>query len=89
MVINTAGAEALRPGTRNPSDRCVALETIMALVKHQPALLVRHLPAVAEAIIKTLDPSEPEVRPSPSSDSSPPRGGALAVARWRRPSPRR
>ena len=61
MVVNTAGTEALRPDIP-PGDRCVALETIMALVKQQPALLVRHLPAVAEAVIKTLDPSEPEVR---------------------------
>ena len=41
---------------------CTALMALVALVNKHPATLMRHLPAVVEAVIRSLDPSEPELR---------------------------
>merc|ERR1711969_190740 len=36
--------------------------SLVALVKKHPAALLRHLPAVVEAVVRSLDPSEPALR---------------------------
>jgi len=61
VFVHTTGAEILRPdvGSRH---RCTALLALVALVNKHPSSLIRHLPTVVEAVIRSLDPSEPELR---------------------------
>eukprot|EP00742_Colponemidia_sp_Colp-10_P008079 GILJ01008720.1.p1 GENE.GILJ01008720.1~~GILJ01008720.1.p1 ORF type:complete len:1456 (+),score=203.82 GILJ01008720.1:39-4406(+) len=61
MFINTMGHEALNTehGFNYPP---AALLMIVSLVKRHSSLLVTHLPAVVEAVLRCLDPSEPTLR---------------------------
>jgi len=55
--INIIAKEALRPGMHR-----YALTALSAFIKRKPMLLLRHLPLAVESVMKTLDPSESEVR---------------------------
>jgi len=57
LFIETVGRDALRPGRHRP-----ALTALSKFIKRNPVALLRHLPAVVELVIKTLDPSESEIR---------------------------
>mmetsp|Transcript_3484 Transcript_3484/g.6739 ORF Transcript_3484/g.6739 Transcript_3484/m.6739 type:complete len:1074 (-) Transcript_3484:1103-4324(-) len=57
LLIETVGQVALLPGMHR-----AALLALSTYVKKRPATLVRILPTVVEIIIKTLDPSESEIR---------------------------
>ncbi len=57
LFIQTAGKEALRPGFHR-----AALSALSNFIKKRPAALLRYLPLLVEAVIKTLDPSESDIR---------------------------
>ena len=63
LFIRTIGAEVCK---RESTDvyRRKALEALVSLVKSFPVVFLRHLPLIAEIVIKTLDPSEPALRSS-------------------------
>lgn len=63
LFIRTIGAEVCK---RDATDayRRRTLEVLVNLVKAFPIAFLRHLPLVAEVVIKTLDPSEPALRSS-------------------------
>lgn len=57
VFINTLGKEALKPGLHH-----IALVALGNFIKRKPIAIVRFLPTVVEIVIKTLDPSESDVR---------------------------
>jgi len=57
LLLNTIGQEALRPGMHR-----AALMALSSFIKKRPVVLMRYLPVVIEVIIKTLDPSESDLR---------------------------
>jgi hypothetical protein len=57
LFILTVGKEALRPGFHR-----AALSALSNFIKKRPAALLRYLPLLVEAVIKTLDPSESDIR---------------------------
>ena len=59
--MKTIGREAIRPDVKSEHHQR-ALKSLAALIKKQPIVLVNHLPALVEVIIKTLDPSEASLR---------------------------
>ena len=61
LFISTVGEEMLRPDTSDEYHR-TSIMAMVALVKKRPLSLSRHLSAVVEAVIKSLDPSKPLLR---------------------------
>ena len=61
LFISTVGEEMLRPDTSDEYHR-TSIMAMVSLVKKRPLSLSRHLSAVVEAVIKSLDPSKPLLR---------------------------
>ena len=63
MFIKTIGVEVCKREAAD-SYRRKGLEVLINLVKKLPLAFLRHLPLLAEVVIKTLDPSDPVLRQS-------------------------
>lgn len=75
VFVRCVGAEAVRSNASSHY-RKTAVLALVALVRKHPSAIVMHVAAATEAIIRTLDPSDPyirKVRPQPHPSTAPPR----------------
>lgn len=61
VFVRCVGAEAVRPNASSKY-RNTAVLALVALVRKHPSAIVMHVATAAEAIIRTLDPSDPYIR---------------------------